>query len=163
MFTIELGRKKIEHSAKISGSFFAEDKGSEVRRCFGCGEEGHIRRHCPKGKNQNRSFDEKKPRRPPKIKKHWCAYHKEDQSKRCWSNSCQDLRKFADVNKRIQLLKENGDVSIVVEIISLLTVYLRKEFVVVEKKIVDAQDLITYTSCFALLLKCVLQFMRFTH
>ena len=108
MVAADLGRRKVDPGAKFGSSFFADDDGTHGKRCFGCGEEGHIRRHCPKVKNSNLNF-EKKPRKPPKIKKHWCAYHKDDGSKRCWSNSCQDLRKISDVAKRIQLLKENGD------------------------------------------------------
>ena len=57
-------------------------------------------------KNQ---VNQKVHRKVPNVKKVWCAYHKDDPTKGCWSNSCADLKKLADVQKRIQILKENGD------------------------------------------------------
>ena len=43
------------------------------------------------------------------MKKYWCALHQDDSSRKCSSESCQDLRKMSDVTRRIQLLKDNGD------------------------------------------------------
>ncbi len=39
----------------------------------------------------------------------WCALHKDDKSKKCSTQNCNELRKIADVAERIRLLKENGD------------------------------------------------------
>ena len=43
------------------------------------------------------------------VKKFWCALHKGDPSRKCSTVNCTELRKLADVMKRIQLVKENGD------------------------------------------------------
>ncbi len=59
---------------------------------------------CPsKGKSNE------KPRKSPKVKKFWCALHKGDKSKKCNTVSCTELRKLTDIQRRIELLKENGD------------------------------------------------------
>ena len=100
--------KKGGLGGKFGGAFFVEEGDVKSdRRCYSCGEEGHVRRFC----TNKRSFDEslRKPRKSPKHKKFWCAYHKDDNGKRCYTNSCQDLRKISDVQQRIKLLKENGD------------------------------------------------------
>ena len=67
----------------------------EKRSCYGRGEKGHIRRDCP---NAEGGDDRKKSdsRRPPEHKRFWCALHKGDRTKRCWTNSCQDLREMTD-------------------------------------------------------------------
>ena len=57
-------------------------------------------------KNQ---VNQKVHRKVPNVKKFWCAYHRDAPNKGCWSNSCADLKKLADVQKRIQILKENDD------------------------------------------------------
>ena len=43
------------------------------------------------------------------MKKFHCAFHKDDKSRKCDSNSCIDLRKMKDVQSRVGLLKENKD------------------------------------------------------
>ena len=73
-------------------------------KCFLCKKEGHKQRSCPNKKEK----EKKKSSKRPKVKKHWCAFHKDDPTKRCSSFNCQDLRK-ADATLRIKLLKENGD------------------------------------------------------
>jgi hypothetical protein len=80
---------------------------SENKLCFGCGEPGHIKKFCPKEKSKPSGGFGK--RASLKVKKFWCALHKEDKSRRCDSNSCIDLRKMTDVQMRIVLLKENKD------------------------------------------------------
>ena len=60
--------------------------------CFTCGGEGHKHFECP-----SKSLPPqvgKKPRGPPQVKKFWCALHKGDPSKKCWSSSCIELRKL---------------------------------------------------------------------
>ena len=42
------------------------------------------------------------------MKKFWCAFHKGDKGRRCFSDGCVDLRKLAFA-QREKLLKENGD------------------------------------------------------
>ena len=82
------------------------ERSEERRSCYGCGEEGHIRRDCPAGRGgEKRKSDF---RRPPEHKHFWCALHKGDNTKRCWSNSCQEL-KMTDNATRVELLKENRD------------------------------------------------------
>ena len=80
---------------------------SSERKCYGCHEEGHIRRNCPKQKNNNN--DRNQPRKAPSVKKFWCALHKDEKSRKCSSQSCNELRKMTDIQARIRLLKENGD------------------------------------------------------
>ena len=92
-----------------------QDSGKPVtgKSCFGCGKTGHLKRNCPEknnnDKNNSNSNKNKNLRRPPSVKKYWCAFHKGDSSRRCWSTTCQELRKMTDVTRRIQLLVENGD------------------------------------------------------
>ena len=45
----------------------------------------------------------------PKVNKYWRALHEDDSSRKCSSETCQDLRKMTDVTRRIQLMKDNGD------------------------------------------------------
>ena len=93
-----------------SSSFYVSDVsgggggGSDERTCFKCGETGHISRFCSKEKKK-----EKSQRKSTVVKKYWCALHKEDPTRRCYSNACQDLRRMTDIPARIRLLKENGD------------------------------------------------------
>ena len=85
------------------------DGGSFRGKCHSCGEQGHHQRDC-----SNRKYERTRtptPRKKPTVKKFWCALHKDEGSRKCFSNSCQELRK-TEVNRRIQLLKENNDCSI---------------------------------------------------
>ena len=92
-----------------TGSFFA---GRQEKRCHICDDPGHLKRDCPtlKGgkKKDERNQSNKKSRRPPSVKKFWCAFHKGDKGRRCFSDGCSDLRKL-DPAQRVKLLKENGD------------------------------------------------------
>ena len=72
------------------------------KQCFRCGEKGHIQPNCPK-------TPKKPPRKNPVVKKFWCALHKDDKSRKCFSDSCRELRKLTDVARRISLLNENKD------------------------------------------------------
>ena len=102
-------------NSKSSSSFFGDGNSNDNNgsggsggggpKCYQCGEEGHKRFQCPK----SQMGEKKPPRGEPKHKKFSCAFHKNDSSRRCYSVSCQDLRKMTDSNKRLQLLKENND------------------------------------------------------
>ena len=80
--------------------------GDTSKKCFRCGESGHLRRDCPKEKRNLPSTP--KPRVPPKVKLFWCALHKGEAGRSCFSNSCQALRKL-EGKDRAKLLKENKD------------------------------------------------------
>ena len=80
---------------------------SDDRKCYGCGEDGHIRRNCPSKKSGDNNTQVS--RKTPTVKKFWCALHKDDKSRKCNTQSCNDLRKMTDTPARIRLLKENGD------------------------------------------------------
>ena len=43
------------------------------------------------------------------MKKYWCALHKDDKSRKCFSDSCRELRKMKDIAQRVSLIKENKD------------------------------------------------------
>ena len=98
--------------SKIINGFVGDSSGgARGKTCFGCKEEGHIKRDCPKGRSSRSDNSSRQPRKPPTTKKFWCALHKGDLSKHCWSQSCMELRR-GDPAKRVQLMKENGDCSI---------------------------------------------------
>ena len=84
--------------------------------CYECGEEGHRAKECPSKKNNrnptnpNTRTSNKKPRVAPTVKKFWCALHKGDPSRRCFPDSCQELRRL-DIQQRVQLIKDNKDCS----------------------------------------------------
>ena len=88
MATVDVGR-----SRRVKTHYSERSEGTGKRACFKCGEEGHLQRSCPKNNRDNTRDNSKKkePRKAPKIKKHWCALHKGDPSKRCFSDACQKL------------------------------------------------------------------------
>ena len=93
-------------SVKSSSFYGYESSAPRAVECYRCGREGHKRADCP---DPPKSQSKKPPRGKPKVKIYWCALHKDDKTKYCWSASCQELRQMKDVNKRIQLLEENKD------------------------------------------------------
>ena len=92
-----------------SSLFYVGDSvtNSDEKKCYECGEIGHVQRLCPNKNKGNGGGGNT--RKTPKVKKFWCALHKGDKSKKCNTVSCTELRKLTDVQKRIDLLKTNGD------------------------------------------------------
>ncbi len=84
--------------------FYGNISNSNEKVCYTCGEKGHLKRECPK-KRENKV---KKTRDPLKIKKFWCALHRDEANRSCESISCQELRRLQP-NERLRLLKENND------------------------------------------------------
>ena len=91
------------------GTYFGDFEKKE-KRCHSCNEVGHLIRDCPSKKKQGGGggAKNKKPRPKPKVKKFWCALHKGDATKRCDTDTCQELKKL-DPQQRVKLLNENGD------------------------------------------------------
>ena len=89
----------------VVNSYFGSGSSQDLStiECRKCHKLGHKERFCP-----NKVKDPKKPRPAPKVKKFWCALHRDDRSKGCSSVNCTELRKI-EVNKRIEMLKVNGD------------------------------------------------------
>ncbi len=115
VFITWLARQKEKWACMVSSevgrrgdsSHYVNEQSGTGKECVGCGDSGHIRRNCPKNKNNDR--DSSKPRKTPKVKKFWCALHKDDKSRKCSTDSCGDLRKMTDIARRVTLLKENKD------------------------------------------------------
>ena len=97
--------KKGVDSNKLS--FFGyEETIKDSRVCYKCGQKGHVQRDC-QGSEMS-GGQAKKTRKVPKVKKYWCAFHKGDASRSCFSDSCKEIR-TADKVIRVNLLEENGD------------------------------------------------------
>ena len=86
---------------------FYGDVGNE-RSCYKCGQKGHMKRECPKRDDKERNNRERKPRDQTKVKKFWCALHKDDANRFCESISCRELSRL-EPTERVKLLKENKD------------------------------------------------------
>ena len=151
MAGVDVGRSK---GANVNYLQHDGESSSQQKVCFKCGQKGHVRRDCPKNEKQTDGVQDpqkKKPRNPPKEKKFWCALHKGDQTRRCNSECCKELRRL-DVSQRIALLKENKDCfhcggdhkATVAKLI---------EFVVGERLIVDARGVTVFTNFSVLRLK----------
>ena len=99
-----------KNKSSARNSFYGDSQ-PFVKTCHGCGEAGHLKRECPKNRQNpgTRGGAVSKPRKKPLVKKFWCALHKDDESRRCFTNACMQLRTMSDKNKRVQLLTENRD------------------------------------------------------
>ena len=62
------------------GSFFGDSSRRQLT-CHRCGQEGHVRRDCPRKSDHQDRGD----RGSPKVKKYWCALHQDDLSRKCSS------------------------------------------------------------------------------
>ena len=102
MAAVNIGRS----SGGDESAFFGQE--GPTKLCYRCGKEGHVIRLCPDNKQQQQQQRDPKKRKKPSVKKFWCALHKGDGSRRCFSDSCQELRRM-EVQKRVQLLNDNGD------------------------------------------------------
>jgi hypothetical protein len=102
------------------GSHYHGFQDQEAWKCFMCVDSGHIKRDCPR-QNSNSRFTgggerergDKRgtegfrgPRAPPRHKKYLCAFHKDQDGRFCFSDSCQALKRLGHV-ERVRLLTEN--------------------------------------------------------
>ena len=86
------------------GSMYVQ--GKKGRLFYNCGELGHTSRNCPNSKRKKCQTPSKECKLP-KIKKFWCALHKDYKKKNCSYRI--ELRKMSDVAHRIELLNKNKD------------------------------------------------------
>ena len=101
--TRDLGEKaatSLSINKHLSHNFSVDHQREERKTCHICKEEGHISRDCSKRTP--------KQRKKPTTKKFWCALHKDNSSRSCFSNACQELRKLPP-EKRVKLMQENSD------------------------------------------------------
>ena len=139
------------------GSSNSGSSGSaDTRKCHHCKQPGHLKRYCPSLNQKKDNKPKKKERKPCAVKKFWCAFHKGDSSRRCYSDSCQDLAQL-DPNQRVKLLKENGDCQHCVGDHNTKPVIVRERTGCVEvvRMIVDVRRVTLCMSCFVLTRRCL--------
>ena len=106
-------------TVQVHHTFYGEDGEDSVkgdRKCFKCGKERHVKRDCTAtdtkanggGTKNSPNPNVRKPRAPPKYRKHLCAFHKDAPNRYCSTWSCPSL-KYLQYAERIKLLRENLD------------------------------------------------------
>ena len=112
------GIKGKSGNVQVHHTFYGEEDGETSkgeRKCYKCGKEGHLKKDCTAkdtrvngGGTRNSNQNNRKPRPPPKHRKHHCAYHKDTPNRYCSTWSCPSL-KYLQYAERIKLLRENLD------------------------------------------------------
>ena len=135
--------------------------GADKKECHHCRQVGHIKRNCPllsqnqnKNQNNNQNKKKKKERKPCTVRKFWCAFHKGDSSRRCYSDTCSDLAQL-DPTTRVKLLKENATVSIVWLTTKLKIVHGKPGYVEAVKMIADARRATSCTNSSVSMPRCL--------
>ena len=107
---VGVGRSYYAGGGAGGGSAGGAGGGSGEKTCHHCKQAGHLIRNCPdlSQKKKGPIQKKKKARKPCAVKKFWCALHKGDTSKRCWSDNCSDLAQL-DPTQRVKLMTDNGD------------------------------------------------------
>merc|ERR1712237_263570 len=96
-------------TTKPATTLYSSNSSTFTGNCYKCRKQGHIAADCPKGSTGQVGGGAvaKRGGRAPQHRKFHCAYCK-DNSKRCFTNWCENLRKL-DFATRKQMLEANQD------------------------------------------------------